>query len=438
MDKVLETLILQDYEVVFEVDPVADKFRKIISRPDALVQFPNEGRMTQAKNFLVSDEIYEPDRNFFLAETQLEYVLQKMTKNKPLSIKYRCYSDRKDIHYRRLFFIPQKNSHTFVCAIRDETKEVKRQSEKNLDLRLKNEGIRFLVENMCEYFMIVDTYTHECTIFTNSKGNIVCQSHYEDQINWFADNIILDEDRETYSQYFRMDSLMECIMDGDGISSMAFPVRYKKERHEWAVTCTLIDDFPERQKKSPYLFICVQDITSIRKTEERNRELLASSQFDPLTRLLNRATTEKNIREHLYTAKSESWNTFLILDIDHFKNVNDEYGHMTGDDVLHYMGKSMREVFRPDDILCRWGGDEFVVFIKGFADETILTNRLNILRDKMRGFPGKDIPLQINLSIGGVCAPSGVSLDILFLNADEALYDVKKHGRNGMSLLRLC
>ncbi len=438
MDRVLETLVLQDYEVVFEVNPATGRFRKIISRPDALVRFPDEGQLTQARDIIVTDKIFEADRSIFLSETQLDHVLAKMKGNEPLSVKYRGYSDKNELHYRSISFIPGKNSSTFICAIRDETNEVRRQYEKNLDLRLKNEGIRFIVENMCENFMIVNVTTHECTTFTNSEGNIACKNHYEGQINWFADNIVVPEDRERYLEYFQMDSLMERIVEEGGVSSITFPVMYKGGRHEFAVTSTLIDDPSERQKKSRYLFLCAQDITSIRAAEERNRELLLSSQFDPLTHLLNRATTEKNIREHLYSARSESWNTFMILDIDHFKNINDEYGHMTGDEVLRYMGNCMREVFRSDDILCRWGGDEFVVFIKGFADEKVLTNRLNILRDKMNLFSRRGVPLQVNLSIGGVCARNGTTLNMLYQKADEALYDVKNHGRNGISLLRLC
>ncbi len=437
MDKVLETLVLQDYEVVLVVDPAAGRFRKIISKPDALVQFPDEGRMTEARGVVAADDIHEADRSIFLAETQLDHVLMKMGKREPVSIKYRRYSHTKDIHYRSISFIPRNDGTSFVCAIRDETKEVRRQYESNLDLRLKNEGIRFIVENMCENFMIVNTSTRECTTFTNSEGNIACKSNYEDQINWFADNIVVAEDRERYRQYFRMDSLMARVTEEGGVAGMTVPVHYKGDLHDFAITCTLIDDPSERQKKSRYLFLCSQDITSIRQAEERNRELLLSSQFDPLTRLLNRSTTEKNIREHIYAAKNDSWNTFMILDVDHFKNVNDEYGHMTGDEVLRYMGNCMREVFRSNDILCRWGGDEFVVFIKGFADEKVLTNRLNILRDKMGVFSSKGIPLSINLSIGGVCAPNGTTLNTLYQKADEALYEVKNHGRNGISLVRL-
>ena len=94
MDRVLETLVLQDYEVVFEVNPATGRFRKIISRPDALVRFPDEGQLTQARDFIVTDKIFEADRSIFLSETQLDHVLAKMKGNEPLSVKYRGYSDK--------------------------------------------------------------------------------------------------------------------------------------------------------------------------------------------------------------------------------------------------------------------------------------------------------------------------------------------------------
>ena len=122
MDRVLETLVLQNYEVVFEVNPATDRFRKIISKPDALIQFPEEGPMSQVRDFIATDKICEADRSIFLTETQLGHVLAKMAGNEPLSVKYRRYSDKNELHYRSISFIPGKNSSSFICAIRDETK----------------------------------------------------------------------------------------------------------------------------------------------------------------------------------------------------------------------------------------------------------------------------------------------------------------------------
>lgn len=279
MDRVLETLVLQDYEVVFEVNPATDRFRKIISKPDALVLFPDEGQMSQAKDFIVTDRIFEADRSIFLSETQLDHVLAKMKGDEPLSIKYRRYSDKNELHYRSISFIPGKNSATFICAIRDETNEVHRQYEKNLDLRLKNEGIRFIVENMCENFMIVNVTTHECTTFTNSEGNIACKNRYESQINWFADNIVMPENRQRYLEYFELDSLMERIVEEGGVSSITFPVTYKGGRRDFAVTSTLIDDPSERQKNHAIFPVLHRTITSIRGSRRKKPRI---ARFQPV------------------------------------------------------------------------------------------------------------------------------------------------------------
>lgn len=68
------------YEVVFEVNPATDRFRKIISKPDALIQFPEEGPMSQVRDFIATDKICEADRSIFLTETQLGHVLAKWQK----------------------------------------------------------------------------------------------------------------------------------------------------------------------------------------------------------------------------------------------------------------------------------------------------------------------------------------------------------------------
>lgn len=118
MDRVLETLVLQDYEVVFEVNPATGRFRKIISRPDALVRFPDEGQLTQARDIIVTDKIFEADRSIFLSETQLDHVLAKMKGNEPLSVKYRGYSDKNELHYRSISFSRKKQFDIHLCHSR--------------------------------------------------------------------------------------------------------------------------------------------------------------------------------------------------------------------------------------------------------------------------------------------------------------------------------
>ncbi|MEI3479347.1 MAG: GGDEF domain-containing protein [Bilophila sp.] len=92
---------------------------------------------------------------------------------------------------------------------------------------------------------------------------------------------------------------------------------------------------------------------------------------------------------------------FLLLDVDRFKTFNDRYGHMTGDAVLRYMGRSMRRSFRSGDILCRWGGDEYVIFLCGVDDEEAVGKRIESLRGRMAQCHVDGLGLSVTLSVGG-------------------------------------
>ena len=123
-----------------------------------------------------------------------------------------------------------------------------------------------------------------------------------------------------------------------------------------------------------------------------------------------------------------------MIDVDNFKDFNDTYGHPAGDEVLKYLSRWMKAVFRNDDIVCRWGGDEFMVFMRNVVQLSGVRARIEVLREKANQFylEGEQRPIQ--LSIGGSVAVPGDSFERLFAQADKALYSVKRHGRNGWAL----
>lgn len=106
------------------------------------------------------------------------------------------------------------------------------------------------------------------------------------------------------------------------------------------------------------------------------------SQTEAVTGLYNRAAGEKYIDEFLQ--QSSCTGTMLLMDVDKFKNVNDRFGHAVGDKVLQYLASAMKATFRADDILCRWGGDEFLAFLCNTCDENLIASRIKQLQDKMQ------------------------------------------------------
>ena len=153
---------------------------------------------------------------------------------------------------------------------------------------------------------------------------------------------------------------------------------------------------------------------------------------DPLTGFLNRAGAEERMGE----VCREGGGLFMILDLDNFKLVNDLYGHEMGDRVLQVFTDIVRRSCRHGDLLCRIGGDEFLVYFKNATDEratALFSERLNKqLAEKCRELMGDDFNVPIGVSLGGVRIPEqGASYRSLFSSADKALYQVKQNGKHG-------
>lgn len=124
-----------------------------------------------------------------------------------------------------------------------------------------------------------------------------------------------------------------------------------------------------------------------------------------------------------------------MLDLDHFKHINDTYGHSAGDVVLQSFAQILRNAFRVGDAVGRFGGDEFVVLLVDLPDPSTAERKaLQVMQETMKiELDGKNIG--VSVSIGIALAPhDGMTYDDLFQKADQALYNVKSQGRNGYSL----
>lgn len=164
---------------------------------------------------------------------------------------------------------------------------------------------------------------------------------------------------------------------------------------------------------------------------EYTEEIKALSSRDSLTGLWNRGYLESQIDAFLHSKRHTG--AFVIMDLDHFKDVNDNYGHLAGDRLLIKFGAILQNLSREEDIVSRLGGDEFVVFLKDLDDTTVIQRKVELY---MRTFSEKILEPKgyttISISAGIALAPQhGNTFLELYRNADGALYYVKKHGRNG-------
>ncbi len=174
----------------------------------------------------------------------------------------------------------------------------------------------------------------------------------------------------------------------------------------------------------------------------RNRELLQQqSLVDVLTGVMNRRGFEQSLREECARAmRSNLPLTAMFVDLDHFKRVNDRYGHPCGDRVLALIAETIGEMLRPTDILSRYGGEEFVALLPACDESQAggIAERINqaVVAQSLRDDNGESF--QVSCSVGYSCwqrpgFASGDSADTvrhLIARADQALYRAKQGGRN--------
>ncbi|HIC09390.1 MAG TPA: GGDEF domain-containing protein [Aquificales bacterium] len=167
---------------------------------------------------------------------------------------------------------------------------------------------------------------------------------------------------------------------------------------------------------------------------EHEKSLMLAS-LDPLTGVYNRREGFKLIKKLLSKAAVERTNIcILILDIDHFKKINDTYGHEIGDLVLKEVVKIIRSSVRDRDLIIRWGGEEFLIVLNNVPPEKAkdVAERIRVKLENHEISIGNNITLKVTASIGVACTElDGIhSFDELFEIADKRVYKAKNSGRN--------
>lgn len=153
---------------------------------------------------------------------------------------------------------------------------------------------------------------------------------------------------------------------------------------------------------------------------------------DTLTELANRAAFRRSLDDRLATSESVA---ILILDLDHFKEINDTRGHPVGDEVLRVVAKRLSECVK-DGLVARLGGDEFAIILTDVSEDDAGALAEKIISALSAPIDLNDTLLNIGTSIGIAVAGSATDADVLIRNADIALYEVKNSGRGGHAFFR--
>lgn len=205
----------------------------------------------------------------------------------------------------------------------------------------------------------------------------------------------------------------EVMLDADG-----------RVRHYWSVVVPGVD-----ADGTPALIGVSTDITELHELRE---ELRRQTRTDSLTNVANRRSFFERATSDFAHARADGGAMSLIaIDIDHFKQINDHYGHPVGDKVLQDFAECCAGALRPDDLLARTGGEEFCVLLPGVGIEDAHATAER-LRAMTAACPCGEFPeLRVHISLGvSSMAPGDPDFDALFRRADRALYQAKERGRN--------
>lgn len=179
----------------------------------------------------------------------------------------------------------------------------------------------------------------------------------------------------------------------------------------------------------------------LEKIQEINRQLSESRDFykqkaetDKLTGLLNKITFENICREYIQNISAGELAALFVIDLDNFKKANDTYGHQFGDLILKKFAEALRDNFKTDGIVGRFGGDEFVILLKNVADINFVTDKAREILKLARDLHSdKDWHLSASTGIS-IINGNEKNYSEIFSAADKSVYVVKNQGRNGFSI----
>ena len=244
---------------------------------------------------------------------------------------------------------------------------------------------------------------------------------YESVLLERADPVIHPQDTDRYARFISTDTLHRIMAQGRSSGTLQLR-RLIEGRMCWVELTGHI--FQDSLTGNIYALLYLKDIDA-QKRQQLEQEHAATR--DPLTQVYNRAHFQEEVTRHILSSGSSGCGTLIILDLDNFKSINDTYGHDEGDRVLRQMADVLMSTFRRKDLIGRFGGDEFLIFLKDTADRKTIDHRLGELRAALADGNKHNCSCSIGITF---TTRSGFHYDTSLKQADQALYKSKARGKN--------
>ncbi len=247
--------------------------------------------------------------------------------------------------------------------------------------------------------------------------NYSADSSYDTFFSEYIEHRVYSEDRAFMNEAIALDTIIQKLNESDEYSS-SYRIDDKGELHFY--------EFKYMKLNSDTIIVGIMNIDKIVNDAKEKQKLIVLSETDRMTGLLNRVSGELKVEDNL---KQGNGGLFILLDIDHFKNFNDTYGHGVGDKVIINVANCLKTAFREHDIVFRLGGDEFSAYAAEVHDKKIAEAIINRFIDNLKTIVIPEIgETAITASIGATIIKSGEPADFgdNYKLIDSGVYESKK------------
>ena len=303
-----------------------------------------------------------------------------------------------------------------------EQKELEQLANKESTLR------ETILKDAIDFYVIDLTRNRFVEGHENWKKCMPVPSDDFDVVNqWIEKAYIHPEDIASFEKVVNRERLLNRFHNGRMKDRVTYRRRIKQGATQFIWVDTTLHLMRSKVTQDIMVICTIQNITEEKEKEVR---LIDQAQKDLLSGMFNKITTQKMIEDYVKGYENNPC-AFLLIDIDNFKNVNDTLGHAAGDEVIREISHRIISLFRTDDILGRIGGDEFVVFMKHTPKEAAERKALLVCENLRMDIGNDKESVHVSATVGIALAPDdGKDFITLYQHSDEALYRVKKGGKN--------
>lgn len=297
---------------------------------------------------------------------------------------------------------------------------------------------------------ILEPYRSDIQLNNKVGSFFIDKINYEKALEIFIDKIVCDEFKSEIAKVSSIEYLKKKLKNKNNFRKQFKAVINDKEEYFQA-------KFVKVESKKGYPVAVVMGLAnideSVRDHEliieqrkqlenvqnrlnsaiERAETATKNSQIDRLTGLYNKVSGQLLTEDYLKNKHASEKYAIIFIDIDKFKVFNDDYGHLTGDEILKTVGQIIKTKCRQNDIPIRFGGDEFIIVLKNVVDEKPALEKAKQIQKELAEI-SKDKEYNLTCSIG-IYITTTPDFDDAIENADNALYDVKESGRNDIKIL---